>query len=545
MKKRILAVVLAAAMLALLATGCSANGTADNSKDGAVAIGGLAPLTGDVSIYGIATNNGVQMAIDEINANGGNYKYVAYDEKGDATEAINAYNKLVSNDKVVALIGDVTSKPCLAVAQQAQKDNMPMILTATKTLDQNANAADAAKRGAFWDLTEYLQDSEAYPNLSQISPDVLKGLTVDGQIIGIPRSRAIGRNGLGYRTDWAEAVGITEAPKTVEDVYDMLYKFTYDDPDGNGANDTYGLEMCKYTGPWDIIQTWFGCGNGWVEQDGKLVPVHQTAEYKEALDWMRKIYADGLVRPDWATVDTANFQVDSQKGVTGVFVDTMDGTKRIWKYFEDNAIADVNDASKIATMTSVGPINGHTLATTGYNGFYLITKSGAKTEEDVKACLHFLDKMCDPEMMALADYGLKDICYDINADGKVVPNGKYDTTNCPNAGLNQAVPYVPYLTEQNPDYQLEKADYQLAYEESIANNVQYAVFNPALGYLTQSDTYAECGNDLVQILDDARTQYICGQIDEAGLQAAFDQWNARVGTQVVEEVNALYAADKA
>ena len=39
-----------------------------------------------------------------------------------------------------------------------------MILTATKTLDQNANAADAAKRGAFWDLTEYLQDSEAYPN---------------------------------------------------------------------------------------------------------------------------------------------------------------------------------------------------------------------------------------------------------------------------------------------------------------------------------------------------------------------------------------------
>lgn len=42
-----------------------------------------------------------------------------------------------------------------------------------------------------------------------------------------------------------------------------------------------------------------------------------------------------------------------------------------------------------------------------------------------------------------------------------------------------------------------------------------------------------------------RTQHICGQIDEAGLQAAFDQWNARGGTQVIEEVNALYAADKA
>ncbi len=40
--------------------------------------------------------------------------------------------------------------------------------------------------------------------------------------------------------------------------------FTYNDPDGNGVDDTYGMEMTKYTGPFDIVQTWFGCGNGWV-----------------------------------------------------------------------------------------------------------------------------------------------------------------------------------------------------------------------------------------------------------------------------------------
>ena len=77
------------------------------------------------------------------------------------------------------------------------KDNMPMILTATKTLDQNANAADAAKRGAFWDLTEYLQDSEAYPNLSQISPDVLKGLTARSSASPAPAPSAV--------TVWATA----------------------------------------------------------------------------------------------------------------------------------------------------------------------------------------------------------------------------------------------------------------------------------------------------------------------------------------------------
>ena len=54
-------------------------------------------------------------------------KYISYDEKGDPTEATNAYTRLVDQDKIVALIGDVTSAPCEAVAQQAARDKLPMI----------------------------------------------------------------------------------------------------------------------------------------------------------------------------------------------------------------------------------------------------------------------------------------------------------------------------------------------------------------------------------------------------------------------------------
>ena len=207
------------------------------------------------------------------------------------------------------------------------KDNMPMILTSNVEL--SANIVDAAKKGAFWDLTSYLEDSEAYPNLSQADPEVSKALTVDGQIIGLYRARAKGRLGLSYRKDWAEKVGITEDPKTIEDVYEMLYKFTYEDPDGNGVDDTYGMEMTKYTGPFDIVQTWFGCGNGWVEQDGQLVPVHQTAEYKEAIDWLKKVYDDGLMSPDWVTIDTSEWSNGCKKGQNGVYIDVMDGARRI------------------------------------------------------------------------------------------------------------------------------------------------------------------------------------------------------------------------
>ena len=133
MKKRLLAALMVCALVALPLAGCQ-NGDNTGSSGDQIVIGGLAPLTGNVSVYGIATNNGIQLAFEEINKAGGvlnkQIKYVYEDEKGDATEATNAYRKLVNQNKVVAIIGDVTSKPAAAVAQASVADNMP-VLTAT------------------------------------------------------------------------------------------------------------------------------------------------------------------------------------------------------------------------------------------------------------------------------------------------------------------------------------------------------------------------------------------------------------------------------
>lgn len=139
MKKRILAALMALAMLSAF-SGCSNTGDGGSASGGSdsdtIRIGGLAPLTGDAASYGVAVNNAIQMAVEDINANGGidgkQIEYIYYDEKGDTTEATNAYNKLVQDDKVVAIIGDVTTKPTLAVAQTSQQDNIP-IITATAT----------------------------------------------------------------------------------------------------------------------------------------------------------------------------------------------------------------------------------------------------------------------------------------------------------------------------------------------------------------------------------------------------------------------------
>lgn len=422
------------------------------------------------------------------------------------------------------------------------KANMPMVITYGS--DIGSNLLQAAKDGAFWDLNEFVWDEEKYPYLSQMDKNVCEAFTINGQLVGIYRARNIGRNGMGYRADWAEKLGLSE-PETIEDVYNMMYAFTYNDPDGNGIDDTYGLAMCKHTGPFDIMQTWFGAGNQWVEKDGKLVPIHQTEEYMEALKWFRKMYEDGLIYSDWATRETNSWTDSVKNGECGMFIDVLDNVRRIWDYFEENSIPAVTGEGN-ASMKMVGGIakeaggERHTLATSGHSGCFFITKDGAKTVEDVEACLQYLDRMNSQEMRRMMNYGLEGRDYEINEEGYIVDLlSSKEAQDKPQIGLNQT---GPNLTLLNPDVQ--KNERQLEETSVILANLDIVVYNPAAGYLISSDVNAEVGADLKDIISRARTQYIVGQIDEDGLQEQFRIWEQRGGNDLIEDVNRLYNADK-
>ncbi|MEG0766411.1 MAG: ABC transporter substrate-binding protein [Clostridia bacterium] len=125
--RKFLSVLVACALMMTMASVALAEDT--------IKIGGIAPLTGDVAVYGIANQQGMNLYIEEINAAGGvlgkQVEVEWLDDKGDITESVNAYNRLQS-EGVVALLGPVTSKPALAVAEMTALDNMPM-MTATAT----------------------------------------------------------------------------------------------------------------------------------------------------------------------------------------------------------------------------------------------------------------------------------------------------------------------------------------------------------------------------------------------------------------------------
>lgn len=90
-------------------------------------IGGIGPVTGGASVYGIAVKNGIQIAVDEINAEGGiNGVLIEYnyqDDEHNEEKGVNAYNTLKDWGMNI-LIGNVTSGPCVAVAALTARDNM-------------------------------------------------------------------------------------------------------------------------------------------------------------------------------------------------------------------------------------------------------------------------------------------------------------------------------------------------------------------------------------------------------------------------------------
>ena len=87
-----------------------------------IKVGILGPHTGDYAVYGLAVKNGAQLYIDQVNAAGGvngkQIETIVYDNKGDSTEAITAFTRMV-DEGITALIGDVLTGNTIAVVGEA------------------------------------------------------------------------------------------------------------------------------------------------------------------------------------------------------------------------------------------------------------------------------------------------------------------------------------------------------------------------------------------------------------------------------------------
>ncbi len=144
--KKLFCTVIAVMMMALCFAGCASAPKAEASSE--IVVGMIGPYTGSTAVYGLAVKNGAQLYIDQVNAKGGingkQVKAVAYDNKGDDGEAVNAFNRLVDQDGITALIGDVLTSNTIAVVGEAYPINMPMITASATAAAVTVNENDGS-----------------------------------------------------------------------------------------------------------------------------------------------------------------------------------------------------------------------------------------------------------------------------------------------------------------------------------------------------------------------------------------------------------------
>lgn len=171
MHKKLVALALSAA-LALSFTGCQnstsgssasessaaeSTGTASESVSeisGDIKIGAVLPLTGSIAAFGQSAQKALQLLEEEINSSGGvngqNVEFIFADDEGKPATAATVGQKLINSDKVVGIVGPLTSNCALSLAPIAQQYSVPMV-TGTGTNEKITQTGDFIFRTCFID----------------------------------------------------------------------------------------------------------------------------------------------------------------------------------------------------------------------------------------------------------------------------------------------------------------------------------------------------------------------------------------------------------
>lgn len=411
-------------------------------------------------------------------------------------------------------------------------EKQPMLIAMTDA--RGTTMINNARAGAFWDLTDYVNDTENYPNLAG-NAGIYNNISIDGRIYGIYRTRAYPRAGIYYRKDIAAACGITEVPTTLEELTTLAMALA------NYSDDTYALNMCSYTaGTISVITVAFGAPNEWgIDENNNVYPAHKSPAYLEGLNWLRDLYLAGGIDPNFATIDSTQWDNIERTGKAFMRFDCLDNCYRQQEWFEKNADVTeqiwemVGGLAKEDGTISVWPQNA------GFSGEIVVTK--AVKEEDLPKVMKFLDWVNTAEGQMMINWGVEGVTYLLDEEGYRVNTDQYTEEMS-----NNSTVYQHSLNQLGMNIMgdlcapLRQTELRARYTELNNELAPYAVSNPCYPFV--SETNVAFGSQLSTIISDAACQYIAGIIDLDGLQAAWQQWEEEGGAMMTEEYNEAYHA---
>lgn len=316
--KKVLALFLAAAMTASL-TACSGGETQESASaqggqsEEADAQGGGSEGEDLIELTYMHKLNGTEKYVGEDDINNNVWTRCYEDELG-----------IKLNYTVAAAGDDYTQKLTMAIASNDLPDLMDL---PPEEFSELANA------GLLADLTESYDTyaSDLLKETIEVDGGIqLASAKVDGKLYGLPQlSAADGTCDLLWiRTDWLENLGL-EAPTNMEELLEVARAFRYDDPDGNGQDDTWGIGFQKdivteegaSPGSYEGFFAAYGAyARAWVKgEDGQISYSGINPGIKEALTQLNAMYEEGLIDPEFGVKDTVKLGEDIAAGKVGMF----------------------------------------------------------------------------------------------------------------------------------------------------------------------------------------------------------------------------------
>jgi putative aldouronate transport system substrate-binding protein len=376
--------------------------------------------------------------------------------------------------------------------------------------------------------------------LSEFGPVILEdkgdgltvGLNAEDSIWGIPYGNIYPSN-LSVRTDWLENVDM-EMPTDTESLYDVLYAFTYDDPNQSGSQDTVGIgitmEMLKTT---THIFGAFGVPiqeNVQLE-DGTVTTYMRHENFLDAIKYFRKLYQDGIMETEFATIPWVPCVEKLWNGSYGMFDFQAVGTTNNWlgRYTEDPI-----PTFDFAVIAGPGGPGG---AVEPRRSNYWGITSNCKHPEDAMKLANY---MTTEEGDELLYFGI---------EGK-----HYQWIDKEEGTFEYLPPYDDSATQRN-----DGAFIYWSYFVPNNNNAEIRTLNPKTRYsldlafdnlLPDAHIYGaleadkEYGTTLDEIVEEAIANLIVttGDVD-AEYQASVGRWLAEGGEVWEEEATRVYAEE--
>ncbi len=435
---------------------------------------------------------------------------------------------------IISVPKDVyTEKVDVAIASQ----ELP---TAVVVWDQKRSSfLNAARGGMFWNVSPYLKD---YPSFKDINPVVAQNASIDGKLYGIPRERALIRRVISIRADWLRKLRLNP-PGTLDELYAVAKAFTTGDPDGNGKQDTLGLAVGvnPTLEGLDVVAVANGAPNQWGEKDGKLVPMFMSPEFFGALKWYKKLYDEKLLNQDFVTVKDSytDFFETEKAGTIFDWVCSYKGDPLYDARMKaDPSVKDGDVVDQYFLETKEGTVR--VPAEKATLGLLAFPKKSVTTESELKRVLAALSKLDDKVSQNLMAWGIEGVHYQLKDGAPVILDAAAKKSLVEPLGQlglalsgDRTQRYISYAG----DPALARI---MALSTKYVKNVVPDLSTPLL-----SDTYGSKSVEFDQVWNDAAVKFIVGMIDEAGWNAAIDQWKKLGGDKIIDEFTAAYLKAKA